>query len=199
MNYLFFDTETSGLPKNYKASPSTDNNWPRLLQLAWILTDRIGSILSSNDYYIFPDYKMDINEDAIKIHGLSKEFLIENGHYLDDVLRLFEVDFKKCIMMISHNMAFDYPVVQSEILRLFPLIDFDINSKVHLCTMLASTDYCAIPGTRVTKYKWPKLNELYYKVFGKNIENAHNALSDVNALKDCFFSIKDVFLTPKMD
>lgn len=32
--YLFFDTETTGLPKNWKAPVSDLNNWPRLVQLA---------------------------------------------------------------------------------------------------------------------------------------------------------------------
>jgi len=37
--YLFFDTETTGLPRNYKA-PATDlANWPRLVQIAWLLAD----------------------------------------------------------------------------------------------------------------------------------------------------------------
>jgi hypothetical protein len=34
--YLFFDTETTGLPKNYKAPVTDLNNWPRLVQLAWL-------------------------------------------------------------------------------------------------------------------------------------------------------------------
>ena len=33
-NYLFFDTETTGLPRNYKAPSSDTRNWPRLVQLA---------------------------------------------------------------------------------------------------------------------------------------------------------------------
>jgi len=34
--YLFFDTETTGLPKKWKA-PITDlDNWPRLVQLAYL-------------------------------------------------------------------------------------------------------------------------------------------------------------------
>ena len=41
--YLFFDTETTGLPKNWKA-PITDlENWPRLVQLAWLVYDNIGN------------------------------------------------------------------------------------------------------------------------------------------------------------
>ncbi len=31
--YLFFDTETTGLPKNWKASLTDLNNWPRLSEL----------------------------------------------------------------------------------------------------------------------------------------------------------------------
>jgi len=34
--YLFFDTETTGLPKNWKAPIEDLNNWPRLVQLAWL-------------------------------------------------------------------------------------------------------------------------------------------------------------------
>ncbi len=32
--YLFFDTETTGLPRNWHAPASDLANWPRLIQLA---------------------------------------------------------------------------------------------------------------------------------------------------------------------
>jgi hypothetical protein len=34
MNYLIFDTETTGTPKNYKAPMKDIENWPRVIQLA---------------------------------------------------------------------------------------------------------------------------------------------------------------------
>lgn len=37
--FLFFDTEATGLPKDFKAKAAADDNWPRLVQLAWIITD----------------------------------------------------------------------------------------------------------------------------------------------------------------
>ena len=37
--YLIFDTETTGLPKNYNAPITDTDNWPRLVQLAWQLHD----------------------------------------------------------------------------------------------------------------------------------------------------------------
>ena len=41
--YLFFDTETTGLPKNWKAPITDFNNWPRLVQLAFLTFDKDGN------------------------------------------------------------------------------------------------------------------------------------------------------------
>ena len=35
--------------------------------------------------------------------------------------------------------------------------------------------------------------ELYYKVFGCGMENAHDALTDILATKECFFELKTQF------
>ena len=53
--YLFFDTETAGLPRNRKAPVSDLNNWPRLVQIAWLLYDNSGSPVKSSDYIIKPE------------------------------------------------------------------------------------------------------------------------------------------------
>jgi DNA polymerase-3 subunit alpha len=37
--FLIYDTETTGLPKNYNAPLTDSDNWPRLVQLAWQLHD----------------------------------------------------------------------------------------------------------------------------------------------------------------
>lgn len=41
--YLFFDTETTGLPKNWKAPVTDLNNWPRLVQLVYLYYDDNGN------------------------------------------------------------------------------------------------------------------------------------------------------------
>ena len=48
--YLFFDTETTGLTITWKAPFSDLNNWPRLVQLAFLLYDADGNKVSSGDY-----------------------------------------------------------------------------------------------------------------------------------------------------
>ncbi len=52
--YLFFDTETTGLPRNYKAPVSDSNNWPRMVQIAWRLMDEKGGEIDSQDFIIKP-------------------------------------------------------------------------------------------------------------------------------------------------
>ena len=52
---LFFDTETTGLPKNYKAPVTDLENWPRLVQLAYILQDYDGNTILKGDYIIKPN------------------------------------------------------------------------------------------------------------------------------------------------
>ena len=55
--------------------------------------------------------------------------------------------------------------------------------------MMKSTSYCKLPGKNGKGFKWPKLEELYQVLFGKQMENAHDALADVMACKECFFEL----------
>ncbi len=50
MLYLIFDTETTGLPKNYKAPVSDSENWPRAVQLSWQLHDHEGTLIDQKDF-----------------------------------------------------------------------------------------------------------------------------------------------------
>jgi hypothetical protein len=39
---LFFDAGTSGLPRDWSAPATLVDNWPRLVQLAWVACDADG-------------------------------------------------------------------------------------------------------------------------------------------------------------
>ena len=53
--YLIFDTETTGLPKNWRAPISDTENWPRCVQLAWQVHDELGNLIESKSYIVKPD------------------------------------------------------------------------------------------------------------------------------------------------
>ena len=68
--YLFFDTETTGLPKNWKAPVSDTSNWPRLVQLAYLTFSETGVLQKAVDYVVKPE-GFSIPADASQIHGIT--------------------------------------------------------------------------------------------------------------------------------
>jgi len=79
---------------------------------------------------------------------------------------------------VGHNIEYDESVVNYELERLARRGDY--NPQKTLCTMKSTVDFCAIPG-RGIGFKYPKLNELYKKLFGTYFEGSHSAIYDVEA------------------
>mgnify|MGYP006104418445 CR=1 FL=1 len=109
--YLIFDTETTGLPQNWKAPLTDYNNWPRCVQLAWQLHDLEGKLLNVKNYIIKPE-GYDIPFNAEKIHGISTERANNQGMPLAHVLLDFINDVKKCKFIIGHNISFDNSIIR---------------------------------------------------------------------------------------
>ncbi len=108
--YLFFDTETNGLPRNWKA-PITDlANWPRLVQIAWILYDNSGNEIERN-YHIIKPNGFTIPYKASSIHGISTKRALSEGVDLIDVLEEFDRQIAKPSILVAHNMSFDEKIV----------------------------------------------------------------------------------------
>jgi DNA polymerase III subunit epsilon len=183
--YLFFDTETTGLPKNYKAPVTEVDNWPRLVQLAWMLYDAAGVLVERNNTIVQPE-GWTIPDAAARLHGITTEQAMIQGFPVGYVLKHFERALGEADLVVAHNMAFDEKVVGAEFLRL-GLPDF-VHDKRRACTMLASVSYCALQGQY--GFKWPKLRELYKKLFGCEFEGQHNAANDIEATAKCFFELK---------
>ena len=183
--YLFFDTETTGLPLSWKAPVTNLNNWPRLVQLAYLLYDKDGNKISEGDFIIKPEGFI-IPREASRIHGISTERANEEGQALELVLNEFQSMINNAGYLVAHNMSFDEKIVGAEFLR--KKMPNSIAPKKKICTMQISTNFCAIPGPY--GYKWPKLSELHYRLFGMNFDEAHNAAVDINATAKCFWELK---------
>jgi len=183
--YLFFDSETTGLPLSWKAPVTDLNNWPRLVQLAYLLYDADGNKITSEDVIIKPD-GFTIPIESSRIHGITQERAMQEGQSLNVVLEQFNGLIGKSTYLVAHNMAFDEKIVGAEFLRLG--MPNTIASKNKICTMDKSTNFCAIEGPY--GYKWPKLSELHYKLFNRGFEEAHNAAVDIEATARCFWELK---------
>ena len=183
--YLFFDTETTGLPKNWKAPVTDLDNWPRMVQLAYLLYDADGNLLFSGDYIIKP-VGFTIPEASSQIHGISTERAMEEGLPLKDVLLSFQEVMKHAACLVAHNISFDEKILGAELLR--SGLSNNLVSMRRICTMHSTTNYCAIKGPH--GLKWPRLSELHRKLFGYDFEEAHNAAADIEATAKCFWELK---------
>ena len=190
--YLTFDSETTGLPKNFKAPISDSENWPRLVQLAWQINDKEGKLINNKSFLIKPD-DFTIPYNSEKIHGISTQIALEKGIGLITVLKDFEEDLKKCKYIIGHNINFDKNILGAEFYR--KNIESDLLNKISIDTGHISKQYCNLKGGFGGGLKMPKLIELYEILFGKKFSDAHDAAYDVNATAKSFFYLlkKEVY------
>lgn len=185
--FLIFDTETTGLPRNYNAPLTDFDNWPRMVQIAWQLHDAKGNLINSNSIIVKPDgYTIPFN--AVQIHGITNERAIEEGQDLNTVLQEFAAVVSQAKYLCGHNIEFDNNIVGAELLRCG--LENTLAAKPFIDTKNdQTTEYCAIPGGRGGKFKWPTLTELYTKLFNDSFAEAHNAAFDVTATGKVFFEI----------
>ena len=183
--YLVFDTETTGLPKNYEAPLTDADNWPRMVQIAWQLHDDDGTLLENQDYIIKPE-GFDIPYSSYAIHGISTEMAHAEGRDLKEVLLEFKEVLDKATFGVGQNIDFDYKIIGAEFIR--KEIENQLQEIPQLDTMHLGKDYAAILN-RSGKIKPPKLSEIFEKLFDTTFEEAHNAAADVNATAQVFFEM----------
>ena len=163
--YLIFDTETTGLPKDWKQPFTNTDNWPRLVQLAWQLHDTTGKLISNQNFIIKPD-GFEIPYAVSKVHGITTERAYKDGIDLKIALEAFHKDLQQAKYNVGHNIEFDVNVMGCEFFRLGDLEPL-VTTLEAIDTKDISTEWCALPGGRGGKFKWPTLTELHTKLFGE--------------------------------
>jgi DNA polymerase-3 subunit alpha len=185
--YIIFDTETTGLPKNWNAPYTDTDNWPRCIQIAWQLHDEMGRLIEHKDYLIKPD-GFNIPFDAERIHGISTELAEQQGVDLQFVLDEFNEALGKAKFVVGQNVGFDLNVMGCEFVRSETPTQLNEMDVLDTCTE-KTAQLCQIPGGRGGKFKLPTLTELHEFLFQTPFAEAHNATADVEATTRCFFEL----------
>lgn len=185
MRVLVLDVETNGFPAGRGINPSQFGAYPLVISFAYLVledwkeTEFFQTVLDRTDE-LSPDQW---NRRAEEVHGISWEWSKEAGmNHLLAFNKLTE-QMEKANCIIAHNLkAFDLPIIQAEYYRSGVVPPY-IDNAILFDTM---TDQAIIEFVGATRrggrLKWPNLNEMYRKCFGKDIENAHNAGADTKAL-----------------
>jgi DNA polymerase-3 subunit alpha len=197
--YLIFDTETTGLPRNWSAPITDTDNWPRCIQIAWQLHDEFGNLIEHQDYLVRPE-GFNIPFDAERIHGISTELAQEQGAHLKEVLEKFNIALSKSKFIVGQNVGFDVNIMGCEFHRIGIQSPMSSMPVLDTCTEVTAS-LLKLPGGRGGKFKLPTLTELHQYLFGQPFSEAHNATADVEATTRCFLELvnRQVFTKEELD
>jgi DNA polymerase III epsilon subunit-like protein len=92
------------------------DNWPRVVQLAWILTDFQGRVISEKQFLIRPG-NWRIQPGALKVHGITLGYAKRHGRPLTEVLQRFALDLLQTDSIVGHNVQFDQKILGAEFVR----------------------------------------------------------------------------------
>lgn len=183
---LIFDTETNGLPNDWKVPASDTDNWPRITQLAFCVYKENGDTVFSFNSLIKPD-GWEIPDDYFFIKNeMYTERCEREGMPIKEAIDLFIEWRKKVDVVVAHNIRFDSTILRAEMFRLGDNTEFN---SLKICTMAKSVGICKIPSPSGRGYKWPTLSELHNHLFGCDFDGAHDAMNDVIACAKCFFEM----------
>lgn len=171
--YFIFDTETTSLKE------------PTIIQFAYIICDDDGhNIETYNNYW---KTSVLISKASQDVHHISEDTLIDKGLEPIDELNTIHSKMEKCTRIISHNIEFDMKAIHwTRKQHSLPKIQYDNL----FCTMRRSKYFVGLYNDKGW-IKWPKLIELYRFLGGEvNEDKLHDAMEDVNVLKQCYFLAK---------
>ena len=175
---LFVDTETYGIPQDIFTSYKNIDNWPTIKQIAWIVYTKTGQLVSAHNYSISVDSEQQVVPPS---YYVPKEILP-----IHEILKLFQDDLSSCDVIVGHNIDYDVHVIMSEMHR-FGYDTSRLATIPQFCTMRNSVKICNFDTRHGDRY--PKLQELYSKLFHRPFENAHDAYCDIKATAECFWEI----------
>ena len=102
MRQLFLDTETTGL---------SAEGGDRVIELGCV--ELINRKLTGNNLHFYFNPGRDSHEDALKVHGISNEFLRDKPKFQDVAQEI--LDYVQGAEIIIHNAAFDVGFLNKEL------------------------------------------------------------------------------------
>ena len=170
--YLVFDLETDGLIENERI--------PNILQVSWSLIDKSGYSYKRKTELV---NNGDNLNKASSVNSIDIETLKLIGKPICEVLKELWRDLHDVSAIISHNTEFDISVLDHHMKEcdLF----FKFSSIPCLCTMKGGKNYLESIN-KEENIKFPKLTELYYRLFDKSITPKHQAIFDKVLTSRCF-------------
>lgn len=211
-----YDAEKQLYATNAAHWDNMNDNWPYIVQLSYIAFDTGSKDTIVKDVYIelpadftMPEYletAHPITRAAIEA-GLQvvlqkdiQEGIQVSRQPINDAIDEFMVYFREVDIVVGHNVNFDVDMLLAECKRtnkedfFNELFEARKKRDKFYCTASKSknlTKICYEKNCPEKIFKTPKLNEVYYRMFGyaPNESALHNALIDVVACLRVFYRL----------
>jgi DNA polymerase-3 subunit epsilon len=168
MRQIFLDTETTGL---------SAENGDRIIEIGCV--ELVGRKLTGHNKHFYLNPERDSHEDALKVHGISNEFLKDKPRFSAVVVEL--LDYLQGAEIIIHNAPFDVSFLDKELELIGRAPIKHCVAKVTDSLMMAKEMF---PGKRNS------LNALCDRL---DVDNSgrtlHGALLDAELLADVYINL----------
>ncbi|WP_100640584.1 DNA polymerase III subunit epsilon [Marinobacter salexigens] len=165
MRQIILDTETTGI------DPAEGH---RVIEIGCV--EMMERQLTGRNYHVYINPEREVEAEAITIHGITNEFLVDKPKFAEVADEFFE--FIKGAELVIHNAAFDVGFMDAEFARIKPV--------------RKTADYCGVVDTlAIARAKHPgQKNNLdaLCKRYGVDNSNRelHGALLDAEILAEVY-------------
>lgn len=192
---IIIDTETNGLPLKSNAPFYDTDNWPELLQVAWIITNGWDVIYQNNS--IIKYNSITISPEIQKLTGINEQIIKTIGREPETVINLFLNDLNKCNKIVAHNIEFDIKVLKSFFFRLG--LSLNLSEKKLICTM----DRAFKNKSKIKDYNQDRFlkNAELVKLLKIDSDNEmlHNAVYDAYLTYKCYQRLNEILGYPDLN
>lgn len=187
---LFFDLETTGLPKqknyheNFPPEDLDKYESARIVEIAIILVKN-EKIYKTYTSLVKPSNFTSLSPKITEITGITDKDILSEGKNFKDVLEEIKPLLKEATVINSYNINFDVNILQSEIFRINDqeFLDY-MKTKKTECTMQLAKKY-------FNKGYYLKLEKVYETLFKEDPKQDHRAFGDTILCKEVYYKMKD--------
>jgi DNA polymerase-3 subunit epsilon len=168
MRQIFLDTETTGL---------SAENGDRVIEIGCV--ELLHRKLTGNNLHFYLNPERDSHEDALRVHGITNEFLKDKPKF-GEVVDLF-LDYIEGAEIIIHNAPFDIGFLNKEL---------ELQGRQPLTTYIQSVTDTLVMAKEMFPGKRNSLDALCDRLEVDNSgRTLHGALLDAELLADVYINM----------
>jgi DNA polymerase III epsilon subunit-like protein len=163
--YMVFDVENNSINED-------------IIQLAYIVYDDNNQETKRFNKYVKDRF---VDQRVTDLTRITTDILRKKGEDFNMIMEEYFIDMSNVSKICGHNVHTDIAKIKKNLAKYNIKLSFNIFDTMSVSDTLKM--YRTLKGTSI------KLSELYKELFGRDMLNAHDALSDVECTAKCYVEL----------